>query len=199
MDRRVIGIILVILLCTSAAWGRMGVMVVGGTPASGSCTYTAVDSFTQAGTANLTLGSTVNSVRVAGSYDAATSYTLKRFSVPMTNVGDVSGLIVTPYIYSDSFNSPGSVLAIGTAVSGSNISGEGAFQDFDFASGVSIFSGTRYWYALHVANRTSSNYFRVLYTNPGNSVDTLLMSTETISWTTYDSTAQTRIIGYSCE
>lgn len=66
MVRRIIYLAATLLLCASTAWGRMGMMVVGGTPASSTKTWVEKFSDTFTGTENTAL-STYDSTWVTGS------------------------------------------------------------------------------------------------------------------------------------
>lgn len=147
-----------LLLVTCLAYGQ-GMQPVGGVTvvaASGGCTDTKTDS-QETDSDYENVGQASGNIWVATSFTAGSSYTLCKLEVLLEAWLYDPGITptITAYIYSDSSNTPGSVVANGTMTNApvdmsgwTDTSKNWLSSDF---SGVSLTSSTVYWIVLKIS------------------------------------------------
>ncbi len=111
--------------------------------------------------ANIDLGATSDAAYVISLHTAAATYTLTRIDIQMLRIGTGTAGNVTGGIYADSFGSPGSLLAssTNTIVSSDVATTEGPIT-FSF-SGLSVASGTSYWFGASDSTVSGVNSYRI--------------------------------------
>jgi hypothetical protein len=120
---------------------------------------------------------------IAPSSSQLSNLTLVRVVAKLQRVGSPSGTLSVS-LYSDSANTPGSLLATIGSISVSSISTTATNYTFDAATPLSVTQGTKYWISVEYSGGNSSNYVNA-FRDSGTDRDTsVLGASYTTAWTT---------------
>lgn len=141
MDRRIIAIAFIILLCTSSAWGRMGMMVVGGSGGDvQTCESSPFKSVTGSPGSGFNVGSTSALVYVGQAIATGqSSYNLCGIKFRVRAIaGDISSKNYHAEVWSTSNGNRLSIKATSNTLSGLSFTSGQLTSMFEFSPSVSL-------------------------------------------------------------
>jgi hypothetical protein len=144
-----------------------------------------------------TLGSASTSVYLEGSFTASESYSLTQIELNLFKIGSPT-FDITYYLYSDSSEAAGSLLATGSATLSVSTVTEAAWAYYSFSiSSYNLVSGTKYHHVLKSSTYQDYSNCIILGVNSAVTNQEVSRSANGTTWTVLDPSAQVNFKNYT--